>query len=106
MHWKTPAAQVGGTRRRAKTPTDSTQKQDEVQGVPASSAASAGVGETVTINLGAAGSVVVHVAVKWLELDDATFVALRRAISDLKDLANLSSGDDDDFVDPEGGDDD
>jgi hypothetical protein len=50
-----------------------------------------GPGELVTVDLGEAGKVVVSVNVKWLSLDDKTFVSLRKAVNDLKALAAVNA---------------
>lgn len=44
-------------------------------------------GEVVVVDLGTAGRVVIAVNVRWLELDDQTFLALRKAVTDMKALA-------------------
>jgi len=109
MHWKTPAAQVGGTRRRAKAATDNGQKVDTPAQEEVAATPSVAGGETVTINFGDAGSVVVNVAVKWLQLDDATFAKLRKVINDLKALvpaeSALADDEDEEEHNDEGGDD-
>lgn len=105
MHWKTPAAQVGGTRRRAKPLNDASQKNDDT--LPKTPPAPlAGAGETVTIDLGDAGAVVVQVGVKWLQLDEDTFLKLRKAINDLKALVSEADlpEDEDEDEDGDGGD--
>lgn len=48
-------------------------------------------GETVVVDLGDAGRVTVTVNVQWLQLDDDTFAALRKSITDLKALAKAAS---------------
>jgi hypothetical protein len=45
-----------------------------------------GHGERVTVLLGDAGTVDVHVQVQWLDLPDKTFIELRRIIKELRDL--------------------
>lgn len=83
-HWKTPPASASGTtRRRTPKPNGESGKVEPID--PTSG--DEGAGEVVNVNLGAAGNVVVNVRVKWLQLDDETFLALRQAISAMKALA-------------------
>jgi Family of unknown function (DUF5343) len=51
-----------------------------------------GTGEVVVVNLGDAGRVTVHVDVRWLQLSEENFVALRKAVGDLKALAAANQG--------------
>ena len=44
-------------------------------------------GDQVSISLGDLGSVELTVKVRWLELPDETFIALRRIVTELKGLA-------------------
>ena len=85
-HWKVPPASTTGARRRTAKANNGeagkAEQQPALQQPPAD-----GWGEVVTIDLGAAGRVEVNVGVKWLQLDDETFMALRRAINDMKKLA-------------------
>lgn len=62
-------------------------KSKGANGVTSAPAPAGGAGEVVHVSLGKAGSVTVTVDVKWLQLDDDTFTALRKAINDLEGLA-------------------
>ena len=65
----------------------------------------AGGGETKTIVLGDAGTVTINVDVRWLDLPDETFTALRRGIRSLEALATQAptsdAADVDDVADTE-----
>lgn len=77
--WKTPASSASGaSRRKTKTPPPADP--------PAQLPPAGEPGESVIVDLGAAGSVTVQVDVRWLQLDDDTFVALRKVVNDLKAL--------------------
>jgi hypothetical protein len=52
-------------------------------------------GETITVSLGSAGAVSLLVNVRWLDLPDETFTALRKLT---KDLRSLAVEEDDDVV--------
>jgi hypothetical protein len=49
--------------------------------------AGSGAAEVVTVDFGDAGSVVLHVDVRWLQLDDDTFAELRKNVNAMKALA-------------------
>ena len=51
-----------------------------------------GTGEVVVVDLGDAGRVTVNVDVRWLQLSEENFVALRKAVGDLKALAAANQG--------------
>jgi hypothetical protein len=85
--WKTPPASANGTTRR-RTPKE---KQDPIVQEDSNAAGGSGQGEVVVVGLGAAGTVTVNVDVKWLQLDDPTFTALRAAIKSLRELATPSA---------------
>ena len=87
-HWKTPAAATSGTSKRRVKVDPQVKVTETQQGAVVGDFS----GEIVSIDLGNAGSVVVHVDVKWLQLDDDTFIALRRSISDLKALVRDEPG--------------
>lgn len=54
--------------------------------------AGGGSGEVVVVDLGEAGRVTVNVDVRWLQLSEENFVALRKAVGDLKALAAANQG--------------
>jgi hypothetical protein len=60
---------------------------DQQQQTPPAPHTADGAGETVVVDLGAAGRVVVNVNVRWLQLEETTFLALRKAVNDMKSLA-------------------
>lgn len=71
---------------------------------PAAPKPSGGAGEKVTVDFGDAGTVTLTVDVRWLNLSDEAFTALRRLIKDLEalgtDEAEEALDDDEDGSDP------
>ena len=88
-HFRPPKAQqpvAGRTGRAQRTPRGSTSTKPDQASAKVSDEPPRHGMETVAVTFGSAGTVEIAVEVRWLELPDETFVALRKAIRDIQAL--------------------